>query len=177
MRAAAITDQQIRTLRTEAVTAGDWRQVDICDVALGIRPQHTATDRGSIKDSSGRSMTRTKARAACAKVISYAQGEAEHGAAPSRHHATQKKSPAQLEREIAKALASKSSTKKPHGTNDFRVVVFGEPGKKPVHVSRWMTKVQADHAQRNHRAMNKARGHEDYEVVIEPRWMVEERER
>jgi hypothetical protein len=80
-----------------------------------------------------------------------------------------KKSPAQLDREIAEALAQ--------DREDFRVVVYGEPGAKPLHVSRWMTKTQAEHAQRNHRAMNKERGHEDYEVIIEPRWMVEERGR
>ena len=104
LTAATVTDQQIRDLRAEAVQAGDWRQVDVCDVALGKRPQHTATGRGSIKDSSGRSMTRAKARSACSRVISYTQGEAGHGAAPSRHHAT-KKSPAQLQREINEELA------------------------------------------------------------------------
>jgi hypothetical protein len=106
LTAASVTDKQIRDLRAEAVQTGDWRQVDLCDVALGIRPQHTATDRGSIKDSSGRSITRAKARSACAKVISYAQGEAGHRAAPSRHHAT-KKTPTQLQREIDETLTPK----------------------------------------------------------------------
>lgn len=114
LTAASVTDKQIQDLRAEAVQVGDWRQVDLCDVALGIRPQHTATDRGSIKDSSGRSITRAKARSACAKVISYAQSEAGHGASPSRHHAT-KKSPAQLQREINETLRSHSTKKSSRG--------------------------------------------------------------
>lgn len=110
MPTAAVTDQQLRALRTEAVRAGDYRQVDICDVALGVRPQHTATDRGSIKDSRGKSMTRAKARSVCAEVISYAQAEARH----ARHHTTMKR-PAQLDREIAATLV-------PHSAKGDRVL-------------------------------------------------------
>lgn len=68
------------------------------------------------------------------------------------------------------------ATKKSSEANDSRVVVFGEPGSPPLYVSPWMTKAQADREVRQHRAMNTKRGHDDYEVVLEPRWMVEERE-
>jgi hypothetical protein len=69
------------------------------------------------------------------------------------------------------ALQSKSSE-----TNDSRVVIFGKPGSQPLYVSPWMTKAKADREVRQHRAMNTKRGHDDYEVVLEPRWMVEDRE-
>jgi hypothetical protein len=55
-------------------------------------------------------MTRAKARSACAKVISYAQGEAGPGGTTARRHATKKKSPTQLDREIAEALARGGSS-------------------------------------------------------------------
>ena len=116
-----------------------------------------------------------KLRGAVSSVgrVKFKAAKVEAGAS-EHHHATKKKSSAQLDREIAEALAQTHGTQQ---AKDFRVVVWGEPGRKPIHVSPWMTKAQADHAQKNHRAMNKERGHDDYEVVIEPRWMVEERER
>ncbi len=100
LTATAITDKQIRDLRAEAVKAGDWRQVDVCNVALGKRPQPTTAR--------VRGMTPAKARATCAKVISYAQGEAAHMGITTRPHATKKTPPAQLEREIAEAFAKKA---------------------------------------------------------------------
>lgn len=147
LTAASVTDKQIRDLRAEAVQAGDWRQVDLCDVALGIRPQHTATDRGSLKDSSGRSITRSKARSACAKVISYAQGEAGHESAPSRHHATKKKSPAQLQREIDEALAKPVAA----ATSLEDAIAQARAKVKPGALEDAIAKARAKTAQSHHR--------------------------
>lgn len=66
---------------------------------------------------------------------------------PKRHHATKKTPPAQLDREIAAALAK-----------DYRVSVRVEGAPKPVHVSPWMTLAQAEHAAKNHKAMIRDRG-------------------
>lgn len=69
--AETITAAQIRTLRTEAERASDYLQVDICDVAL-------ASDEEGHEVGSGRTrtaMTRTEARAECARVIAAAAQE------------------------------------------------------------------------------------------------------
>lgn len=64
----AITNEQIRTLRSEAMAAGDYRQVDVCDVALA--PLESAnTDGTPLVDSDGNPTTRTEARAECERVI------------------------------------------------------------------------------------------------------------
>ena len=65
---ANITDKQIESLRTEALIAGDYRMVDVCDVALASRED--ANDDGTpLVDSDGNPTTRTAARAECARVI------------------------------------------------------------------------------------------------------------
>lgn len=57
------------------------------------------------------------------------------------------KTPSQLDREIADALAK-----------DYRVLVRVEGAPKPVHISPWMTLAQAEHAAKNHKAMIRDRG-------------------
>lgn len=68
---------------------------------------------------------------------------------PTRHSTKKstKKSPAELDRDIAEALAK-----------DHRVTVRVEGAPKPVHVSGWMTRRQAEHAAKNHKAMVRDRG-------------------
>ncbi len=74
--AIEITLKQIRTLRDEAMAAGDSRMVDICDVALCSR--ESANDDGTpLVDSDGRPTTRTAAQVECARVIAEAR-EASH---------------------------------------------------------------------------------------------------
>ena len=71
-----ITNKQIKALREEAMAAGDYRQVDLCDVALN--PHETADQQTGepLVDSDGNPITRGLARAKCAAVIAYEQGEA-----------------------------------------------------------------------------------------------------
>jgi len=70
-----MTDKQIKALREEAMAASDYRMVTICDVALASRED--ANDDGTpLVDFDGDPMTRTEARAECARVIAYAAGEA-----------------------------------------------------------------------------------------------------
>ena len=66
-----------------------------------------------------------------------------------RNHATKKKptAPSQLDREIAEALSK-----------DYRVTVRVEGAPKPVHVYPWMTRAQAEHAAKNHKALIRDRG-------------------
>jgi hypothetical protein len=68
------------------------------------------------------------------------------GSGAQRHHAT-KKSPAELDRDIAEALAK-----------DYRFSVRVEGAPKPVYVSPWMTHAQAEQAAKNHKAMIRDRG-------------------
>ena len=83
--------------------------------------------------------------------------EVEHDLGGMSHHRTataatkKKKSNAQIEREIEEAL-DKTLTK------DHRVSVRVEGAPKPIYVSPWMTRAQAEHAANNHRAMIKDRG-------------------
>jgi hypothetical protein len=63
-----VTGRQIRTLREEALAAGDYRQADLCAAALCARED--ANDDGSpLVDSDGNPTTRSHARAECARVI------------------------------------------------------------------------------------------------------------
>lgn len=65
-----ITGYHLRALRREAERAGDYAQVAICDVALGV-----AFDaRGQIAVS-GRTWTQAEARAECARVINEASAQ------------------------------------------------------------------------------------------------------
>jgi hypothetical protein len=68
----------------------------------------------------------------------------------SSYHAV-KKSPAELERDIAEALAHARA-------KDYRVSVRVEGASKPVYVSPWMTHAQAEQAAKNHKAMIRDRG-------------------
>ena len=68
------------------------------------------------------------------------------GSEAKRHHAA-KKSTVELDRDIAEVLAK-----------DYRVSVRVEGALKPVYVSPWMTRAQAEHAARNHKAMIRDRG-------------------
>lgn len=58
-----------------------------------------------------------------------------------------KKSPAELDRDINEVLGK-----------DYRVLVRVEGAPKPVHTSPWMTRAQAEHAAKNHKAMIRDRG-------------------
>jgi len=114
-------------------------------------------------------------------VYVFEVGEDSDGREEIRPPVEPPKSKAQIKREIDEILARKPGSVLGGGlarnvSADSRVVVFGKPGSPPLYVSPWMTKAKADREVRRHRAMNKKRGHEDYEVVLEPRWMVEERE-
>lgn len=69
-----ITNKQILALRTEALIAGDYRQVDICDVALAAH--ETATEQGEdLTGPDGEPMTRSEARDLCADVIASAEAQ------------------------------------------------------------------------------------------------------
>jgi hypothetical protein len=76
-----ITNQQIKALREEAMAAGDYRQVAICDVALNPLETADPLTGEPLVDSDGNPITRGLARAKCAAVIAYAQGEARRGEA------------------------------------------------------------------------------------------------
>jgi hypothetical protein len=182
---------------TTRVSAGDWR----------ARNPTTQRLTGYVSTGTGSTLAELVERvdipppATAGKKIRWHQGRWEkllaRGWAPAGEgktkgpkkvlaHATQKqgtlrKTPRQLNAEIAEALRDRSSrqlTAQTHNTEakDSRVVVFGKPGAPPLHVSPWMTKAHADREVRKRRAMNSEYGHHDYEVVLEPRWMVEERE-
>lgn len=94
----------------------------------------------------GNSGARRKIRAARAKKAARAYIQSMTRASKP-HHATRKKSPAQLDREIEDSLAK-----------DYRVRVRVEGAPKPVHISPWMTLAQAEHAAKNHKAMIRDRG-------------------
>lgn len=71
---ATITDRQIRKLRAEAEAAGDYAQIDVCDVALA--EHETADSEGNDLTGPDRApMTRTEARALCARAISHAEAQ------------------------------------------------------------------------------------------------------
>ena len=63
-----ITDEQIEALRTEAASAGDDRQVQICDAALGLEPDYSR-GRACLLIEQGR------ARELCARAISAAEAQ------------------------------------------------------------------------------------------------------
>ncbi len=76
MTTAHITDNQIRTLRTEAARAGDLRQEAICVLAVGGTSALEGSDPGTEQDlllSVGR--TQEWARAECARVIADAAAQ------------------------------------------------------------------------------------------------------
>ena len=97
----------------------------------------------------GNSEARRKIRARRAKEAARAYIKTMTQPSKRQHaqHATRKTSPTQLDREIAEALAK-----------DYRVMVRVEGAPKPVHVSPWMTRSQAEHAAKNHKAMIRDRG-------------------
>lgn len=71
-----ITDSQIRALRTEAAEAGDFEQVEICNVVL----EGAALPESQVREAAGRTWTRAEARAECERVIrgAQAQGKGAH---------------------------------------------------------------------------------------------------
>jgi hypothetical protein len=63
-----ITADQIRTLRDEAIAAGDYRQADLCDLALA--PHETSDSQGGdLIGPDGQPWTRSEAAEECARVI------------------------------------------------------------------------------------------------------------
>lgn len=69
-----VTKKQIRALHEEALAAGDYRQVGICDLALAAH--ETADEFGnSLVGPDGKIWTRTEAREECARVITDATAE------------------------------------------------------------------------------------------------------
>jgi hypothetical protein len=65
-----ITRSQIKTLRSEALAAGDYHQVDICDRALSSDDVDQDGNPVALSD-----MTREEALAECARVISDAEAQ------------------------------------------------------------------------------------------------------
>jgi hypothetical protein len=72
-----VTDAQIEALRNEAGQAGDLVQVAICYRALGVGDgqDYASLPLDASKRDAVDAMTVTQARAKCAEVIIYAQGE------------------------------------------------------------------------------------------------------
>jgi len=70
-----ITTRQIRSLRDEALAAGDYAQVDICDVALAAHETADA-EGGELRGPDGEVWTRSEARTECARVIADAEAQA-----------------------------------------------------------------------------------------------------
>lgn len=76
----SITTTQIRTLRKEAVTAGDWMQVALCDVALCELGEGEGVDADDYSTLSGREQERLNATKglgavrACVDAINAGQG-------------------------------------------------------------------------------------------------------
>lgn len=71
--ADTITDRQIRALREEALAAGDYHQVDLCQRALVRDTIDTIDQDGNpiaLAD-----VTQERARAECAKVIADAEAQ------------------------------------------------------------------------------------------------------
>lgn len=73
LTAETITTAQIRTLRNEAVAAGDYAQVDICDRALATDDSTTDQDGNEVARAD---LSREDARAECADVINAGQDAA-----------------------------------------------------------------------------------------------------
>lgn len=117
-----ITVKQIKALRNDALEAGDYRQVDWCDIALAAH-EHSDSEGNGLISPSGVQTTRSMARKICADVINAAAGEDDLGS-KSMAHATKgvharriaqenadvshgKKSPSQLKHEIAAILGTR----------------------------------------------------------------------
>lgn len=75
LTAETITDEQIRQLREEAISHGDDRQVDYCDVALA--PHRRLNEDGSdlVWPWNGQPADRDRARQVCADAINYARAQ------------------------------------------------------------------------------------------------------
>jgi len=67
-----LTDCQIRTLRGEAMAAGDYAQVDICQRALTSDDDTIDSDGNEI---AGADMSQDDARRECARVIATAAAQ------------------------------------------------------------------------------------------------------
>lgn len=72
--ATNITDRQIRTLRAEAEAAGDYAQIDVCDVALAAHETPDA-EGNDLTGPDRAPMTRSEARALCARAVAYAEAQ------------------------------------------------------------------------------------------------------
>ena len=71
LTAETITTAQIKALRSEAMAAGDYAQVDICDRALAADDSTTDQDGNTVARAD---LSREDARAECADAISAGQG-------------------------------------------------------------------------------------------------------
>lgn len=67
-----ISTSQIKALREEAMSAGDYRQVTVCDVALAPLERDNS-DGTPLEDYDGDPMTRTEARQLCADAVNAAK--------------------------------------------------------------------------------------------------------
>ena len=76
LNAETITARDIRALRAEAEAAGDYRQIDWCDVCLAGR-EETNDDGMPLVDPDGNPTTRTAAREICAAAINNARAQAD----------------------------------------------------------------------------------------------------
>jgi len=66
---ASITTAQIRTLRNEALNAGDSRMAEWCDVALSTGERYDSEGFALASPGTGLACTRTEARKVCANAI------------------------------------------------------------------------------------------------------------
>lgn len=67
-----ITNKQIKALREAAISAGDYRQADLCDRALTLDSDTVDQDGNQIALSD---VTQAQARTECARVIREGQGD------------------------------------------------------------------------------------------------------
>jgi hypothetical protein len=74
--AASITNAQIRTLRTEALDAGDARMGEWCDVAIAAGERYDSEGFPLVSPGTGLACTRTEAREVCADAIANAAANA-----------------------------------------------------------------------------------------------------
>lgn len=77
LNAATITTAQIKTLRSEALAAGDTVMAEWCDVALVPHEDCDAEGRQLFSPTTGAPIHRTDARAVCARAINDAAAQAD----------------------------------------------------------------------------------------------------
>lgn len=69
MQTTTITNDQIRSLRSEALSVGDYDMSIWCDLALASHEDCDSQGGYLVDPNTGKLTTRSKARAVCAKVV------------------------------------------------------------------------------------------------------------